>query len=158
MRANLRAARLRGYPFVLSLSAGPTTFKIALAAGWRSVGWYTSINRKTASSGIGRLLPNRIRRSHWLPSPPRCSAFVAPGRAVRPSRSPGGNASRPVTVSREPRPTEMAGLIAGLSWDGRMRHVRNADYLTWRFRNPLHEYRFLFWDDDALRGYLVLQR
>ena len=52
----------------------------------------------------------------------------------------------------------MADLVAGLSWDGRMRHVRNAEYFAWRFRNPLHEYRFLFWDDDGLRGYLVMQR
>jgi len=56
------------------------------------------------------------------------------------------------------RADEMAALIARLPWDGRIRHVRDRDYLAWRYRNPLHEYRFLFWDEGGLQGYLVLQR
>jgi len=52
----------------------------------------------------------------------------------------------------------MAALIERLPWDGRIRHVRDAAYLAWRFRNPMREYRFVFWDDAGLQGYLVLQR
>ena len=52
----------------------------------------------------------------------------------------------------------MAALIARLPWDGRIRHVRDSTYLAWRFRNPMREYRFVFWDDGGLQGYLVLQR
>jgi hypothetical protein len=52
----------------------------------------------------------------------------------------------------------MADLIRRLGHDGRVRHVRDERYLAWRFRNPLHEYRFLFSEADGrLDGYLVLQ-
>ena len=64
----------------------------------------------------------------------------------------------PLSLRRAPRAAEMAALVARLPWDGRIRHVRDADYLAWRFGNPLHDYRFLFWDDGGLQGYLVLQR
>ena len=30
-------------------------------------------------------------------------------------------------------------------------------YYAWRFTNPRSEYRFLFWEDTAVKGYLVLQ-
>jgi hypothetical protein len=52
----------------------------------------------------------------------------------------------------------MAALVARLPWDGRIRHVRDAAYFSWRFQNPFREYRFLYWDGDGLQGYLVLQR
>ncbi|HEX5665285.1 MAG TPA: hypothetical protein VFX71_00470 [Hyphomicrobium sp.] len=53
----------------------------------------------------------------------------------------------------------MAGLVAATARDGRIRHVRDAAYLDWRFRNPLHSYRFVFgYRADELVGYLVLQR
>jgi hypothetical protein len=52
----------------------------------------------------------------------------------------------------------MADLVARLPWDGRLRHVRDAAYFAWRFRNPLSHYRFLYAGDAALKGYLVLHR
>jgi hypothetical protein len=52
----------------------------------------------------------------------------------------------------------MAELVARRPWDGRIRHLRDAEYFAWRFRDPLHDYRFLYWDDGGLRGYPVLQR
>ena len=63
-----------------------------------------------------------------------------------------------VSLAREPRPREMAELVARLPWDGRIRHVRDAAFFAWRFRNPLSEYRFLYAGDGLLKGYLVLQR
>jgi hypothetical protein len=51
----------------------------------------------------------------------------------------------------------MADLVRRIGHDGRLRHVRDEVYLAWRFRNPQHAYRFLFWDGDGLEGYLVLQ-
>jgi hypothetical protein len=63
-----------------------------------------------------------------------------------------------VSFAAEPRVEEMARLIARLPWDGRIRHVRDAEYLGWRLRNPLHEYRYVCWDEAGLQGYLVLQR
>jgi hypothetical protein len=51
----------------------------------------------------------------------------------------------------------MAELVERIGWDGRMRRLRDRDYFDWRFRNPLSIYRFLFWEDSGLQGYLVLR-
>jgi hypothetical protein len=51
----------------------------------------------------------------------------------------------------------MAELVMQVGHDGRIRHVRDRTYFAWRFQNPLSRYRFLYWDEDGLKGYLVLQ-
>lgn len=66
--------------------------------------------------------------------------------------------NRYVSVGYAPRPEAMAGLIERLSYDGRVRHVKDKTYFSWRFYNPLRCYRFLFWEDNRLEGYLVLQK
>ena len=63
-----------------------------------------------------------------------------------------------ISVSHSPPSEAMSELIARLPWDGRIRHVRDARYFDWRFRNPHHEYRFLFAGGERLDGYLVLHR
>jgi hypothetical protein len=65
--------------------------------------------------------------------------------------------SRHLSLAQAPRVETMADLVRRIGHDGRLRHVRDDVYLGWRFRNPLHAYRFLFWDGDGLEGYLVLQ-
>ena len=52
----------------------------------------------------------------------------------------------------------MAELVERIGSDGRIRHVRGAEYFRWRFANPTCRYRFLYWSDGGrLDGYLVLQ-
>lgn len=51
----------------------------------------------------------------------------------------------------------MATLIGRLPDDERLRHRRNKKFFAWRFDNPRSHYRFVFWDDENLRGYLILQ-
>lgn len=145
MRASLDAGARRGLPFAVSLSAGPVTFVGSLANGWRSPGSYRSVWRDRPTTRWSRRLGAARQRLF-----PR-GLFDRLDRA-------GGRAAGHVVLAREPRPDAMAELIARLPWDGRIRHVRDATYLAWRLRNPLHEYRFLFWDEGGLQGYLVLQR
>jgi hypothetical protein len=53
----------------------------------------------------------------------------------------------------------MAALVDGLGHDGRIRHVRDAAFLNWRYRHPLHEYRFLYHHRvGQMTGYLALRR
>ena len=52
----------------------------------------------------------------------------------------------------------MAELVERLGHDGRIRYRRDREYLDWRFRNPTSEYRFLYWEESRLEGYLVLSR
>ena len=158
MRANLRGASLRGFPFVVSLSASPATFIIALAAGWRSVGSYESVWRNTRSRTGLNPLRDRVGRTRWYRRLDEILHPLHPGGPFAHLDRKAGRVSERVSLSREPRPEEMAELVAGLPWDGRLRHLRTSDYFAWRFRNPLHEYRFLFWENGGLRGYLVLQR
>jgi hypothetical protein len=35
--------------------------------------------------------------------------------------------------------------------------VRDGTYFAWRFQNPLSRYRFLFREENGLKGYLVMQ-
>lgn len=145
MQASLETAARHGFAFAVNLSASPITFVNSLANGWRSAGSFGSVWRESAAAGglIRRLGP--IRR------------LLAPSPFARLDRAKAGSGGA-VVVAREPRPEAMAALIERLPWDGRIRMLRDARYLTWRFRNPLHEYRFLFWDEGRLEGFIVLQR
>lgn len=146
MQVALRDAAQLGYPFAVSLNAGPVTFISSLAAGWRSAGSYQSAWRDWTAHPLLRRARKLARRTLWPRRPFDRLDQHAP-------RSAG-----PLSLASSPRPDAMGALIARLPWDGRIRHVRDAEYFAWRFRNPLREYRFLFWDDGGLQGYLVLQR
>jgi hypothetical protein len=61
-----------------------------------------------------------------------------------------------LSLEQAPRCAEMAALIARVE-DERVRHVRDATYLQWRFQNPLSRYRYLYYGRQSLEGYLVLQ-
>jgi hypothetical protein len=52
----------------------------------------------------------------------------------------------------------MAELVERVGGDGRIRHVRDAQYFAWRFQDPRHAFRFGFWEDAGLQAYLVLQK
>jgi hypothetical protein len=62
-----------------------------------------------------------------------------------------------VTLSKTARPRAMAELSERIGFDGRIRHVRDEQYFSWRFQNPLSEYRFLFWEKGRrLDGFIAL--
>jgi GNAT superfamily N-acetyltransferase len=153
----------RDFRFALSLSAGPVTFVNSLATGWRAVGSYRTVRRVRPSGGPTRWMRHVAGR--WLRWPRLRGALDRVRSSLpRASRGPFHRLDRaprrdaPISLSRLPRPDDMAALIERLPWDGRIRHLRDSAYLAWRFRNPMREYRFVFWDDGGLQGYLVLQR
>jgi hypothetical protein len=158
MQATIDAGVEHGFPFAVSLSAGPVTYVGSLAAGWRAAGSYQSVWRRRTEESLLERVGRRLRR---LPGAGRLAAALQGGgaralfsRLDRAGRRTGDR----ITLARAARADEMAALVARLPWDGRIRHVRDRDYVAWRYRNPLHEYRFLFWDEGGLQGYLVLQR
>lgn len=145
----------RGHRVTFSLSAGPVTLAESLASGWRSAGSVREVSRVTRP----RSLPWRLGARMWSWSGARRWAgalwrrpFRRLDKAAR--RAPGVDS---IWYAREPRPEAMADLVQRLDPDGRVRHVRDARYLTWRFANPLHAYRFLLSGTDELHGYLVLK-
>jgi len=147
----------RGYRNVINLGARPVTMLSSIADGWRRVGGVAAAGFDREPSSW-RGIRTRLRRARglWrLEQALRHARIADPFRRLdRAARTNRG----PLTLSTAPRPEAMAALVASRPWDGRIRHVRDSAYFGWRFRHPFHEYRFLFWGDAELRGYLVLGR
>jgi GNAT superfamily N-acetyltransferase len=148
----------RGFPFAISLSAGPVTYVASLAQGWRAAGSFEPVR-------LGERPQRRLPRVRALAVRVPWLRRLAERLRVRRTRTlfrnldqEGARSRGWISLSHGPRSEAMAELVARLPWDGRIRHVRDARYFAWRFRNPLHEYRFLFAEDDCMQGYLVLQR
>jgi hypothetical protein len=160
MQAVLADLAGRGHRCAFSLSPGPVTLAGSLVGGWRAVGAVNEV-RRPGRSGLSwraraaerlRSLPYAWRWADRMAEPP-------PGRAPfrRLDRAAVRSPGRGVWLAPGPRPDGMADLVGRLGHDGRLRHVRDAQYLAWRFANPQHEYRFLFAGGESLDGYLVLQ-
>jgi hypothetical protein len=81
------------------------------------------------------------------------------GPAPLPPPSPDEAEGATAEVSIEPvcRADAMARLAAEVPADGRIRHVRDARYFAWRYRNPLSRYRFVYAWRGGLAGYVALQ-
>jgi hypothetical protein len=126
--------------------------------GWKSVGSMKPVGRRSLSRRVISWMSRQ--RFLWRYAGKRLSArerqpfsgLDAAGGRRR------GNVSPRVTLERAPRCEAMAELAGRLGDDGRLRHVRDARYFSWRFQNPTRVYRFLYWEDVGLEGYLVLQK
>jgi hypothetical protein len=162
MEANFAEGAARGFPFCLSLSAGPIAYLSSLAAGWRSVGDFQPVGHHRALplrlERVGSFVQQRVSHRAGL----LLSRLLVPAPFARLDRvaSVAAGPGHPIVLGHEPRPEAMAQLVARLPWDGRIRQARDAAYFGWRFRNPMRQYRFLFRVDSGgvLLGYLALQR
>jgi len=170
--AALEELRSTGASYFLNLSAGTITQFGLLALGWRSTGWMEKMewrsDKRTFSSRLipyakkipilrsaFHLLEWQVSRLSRRPVPlKRNNVFDALDAN---SAAPDSTLRRHLSVENRPRPAAMAELVERIGWDGRMRRLRNRDYFDWRFRNPRFLYRFLFWEDSGLQGYLVLR-
>jgi len=135
-----------------------------LTSGWKSVGPLRPMGQVTTKAMRRQQVRRAITRLPfvWRYHDARF-LFSADERqpfrhldAATPGRRPGEGS--PVTIERRPRLDAMAELVERLGHDGRVRHVRDSEYLGWRFQNPFSEYRFLYWGEARLEGYLVLNR
>jgi GNAT superfamily N-acetyltransferase/acyl carrier protein len=162
MQVAIEDLQTRGREYVFNLSGGVLTVLGSLAMGWRSAGQFEPTRRLSWQVSLRTALGNQVSRLpyFWRLAD---SLKALPGAERAPfaelDRAAGSNVvehGRKLRISRKPKPAEMAALISGLPYDGRIRHVRDESYLAWRFRNPLREYRFLFAGESQLDGYLVL--
>jgi len=175
MRAAFEDLEKEGCEYVYSLSAGPITRLASLAMGWRSVGSMQSQHRYSRQAAYFQRIRNIVgktrlirnvdgkRRSIWRYADKLLDRNW--GETPVPLHGPHhSHEKRPrkigssIAVEQRVRAGEMADLISKIEYDGRIRHVRDKDYLSWRFRNPLHRYLFLYWEEKDLEGYLVLQQ
>ena len=164
MRTVLADAAARGYPFLCNLSAGLVTTMTSLAAGWKRVKAMEQVERSAEPGPLWRFLSPVVGRSEklkrlfsnrgWAPS--AHSAFM---HLDQTGESSGARPEGRIVVKASPPSAEMAALIEGLGHDGRIRHVRDAAWLDWRYRHPVHEYRFLCHESGGkMDGYLVVMR
>ena len=162
--AALADLRARGAPCFLSMSALRVTRLQLLASGSHSVGVLPTIALRPAwLRGLDRLADAAQR----TPLLWRLAARLAAGRPARAAFEqldavagpvPSGEGGQ-IELRTQVPPGELAGFVATLPQDDRIRHRRDAAFFAWRYRNPLHAYRFLVARRNGrISGYLVLQR
>jgi hypothetical protein len=147
--AGLRELASSAYRYNIVPSANRISAAAAASQGWSLVTPFEEVRRRMASRSMSDRLERYVRSLPMTPSARPRGPFEALEKNYR--------SGSYVSVARESKPAAMADLIHRNSCDGRMRHVRDKEYLTWCYRNPFSTYRFLFWERDRLDGYLVLQ-
>jgi hypothetical protein len=131
----LEHLRADAVPWLLDFGdqpAGPAM----LMRGWRAIGPWA-----IASSGAR---PKEAVTRHWVDGEEELS--VGPRSAV------------PVRFRSTVDPAALGDFAVNPDPGGRVRHVRDAEYLHWRFSNPLATYYFLTAGERQLHGYLVAHR
>ena len=132
-----------------------------LTSGWKSVGPLGPVGRVTARVMRSQKVRRVMARLPLLWKY-QDAAFLMSADERYPFRHLDAAAGRPargsMTIEGGPRVDAMADLVERLGHDGRVRHVRDREYLRWRFQNPFSEYRFLYCGEARLQGYLVLNR
>ncbi|MGH7799582.1 MAG: GNAT family N-acetyltransferase [Thermodesulfobacteriota bacterium] len=174
MRFALNDLADKGCKYVLHLNAGPVKLLSSIAMGWRCAGLWKTMHWKANKKSISvfdrvrkyknkmpflSVTSNLVRRySDWLTflhsANKRADPFSYLDRNYSLCRS---EDSPHISLEQNPRPEAMAELVERIGSDGCIRHVKDKQYFSWRFQNPLSLYRFLFWEDTRLEGYLVLR-
>jgi GNAT superfamily N-acetyltransferase len=159
MQIALDGLRADGNRIVLSFSASPVTYRGSLRHEWTLIAPYSMWCIDTAKLRAAERLSARMKDLPMLWRYPAAPLRFALHRGfdaldARWRRQAGG--SSPV-LAREPRPEMMAELAARAPSSG-TRHVRDASYYRWRFRNPACEYRFVFRGGPSPSAFLVLGR
>jgi hypothetical protein len=162
-RAVLDDMAADGYTHTLTLTSAPIAFWGTTKMGWRCPGAYRVLRRETGRGRLARIRGGLARRwpalgglwqdrrdASWdVSMGPFAALDGADGRR-------GDSALDSICVEQTPRPEAMAALVERVGSDGRIRHVRDKAFFSWRFEDPFRAFRFLYWDDGELQGYLIL--
>lgn len=155
-----------GVRYFFSFTATPLNSMISLSIGWKAIGKINTMknqfrtNRPKAISLAKNLAGpraikflkkaglNLILERRRKDDPQRNDVIDNRARTHLPSR---------MRLENRPRPLEMARLVDTTLPKDKITLVRDESFFAWRYNNPLSKYRFLYWYDDGLKGYLVLQ-
>jgi hypothetical protein len=164
MRTAMKDMGEKGYPYLLSLGSVPRLLMSDMKRGWRSIGSLGALRLTTSGQKSLPRLRALVRKSELAVAvyrKLRKPAVAAPRGQfdlldhICDQKS--GKLGRNVSIASSPRIAGMVRLKGQLVVDSRIRHVQDEEYYTWRLRNPASQYRYLFWDDSELQGYLILQ-
>ncbi len=155
-----------GVQYILSFNATPSNAIISLFMGWKSIGEIKIINKQFQSKGS-----NAIALAKKLAGPYARKLLRKTGINMILKRRKRDNSERidmiyhntrtqlppHILLDNKPKPAEMAILVRSTIPENKITLVRDEAYFRWRYNNPLSKYLFLYWYDDGLKGYLVLQ-
>lgn len=155
----------QGHEWVLNVGANRVNLAGSLATGWQAKKTLRPLSRVSRARDLRKGLRRAVARlpmlwrwsdSKWLYGRSEREPFA--GLDECRDRKRRSNGIR-VESQRDAPIDEMARLVAMLPHDGRIRHVRDDEYLRWRFALPFAVYRFVLARDAAgrLRGYAVLR-
>jgi len=152
-----------GYPYFVSVGGANRVNMLGLLTlGWRSAGQVRPVGRVTPRARAGHRLCRFLasQRVLWRFNWTRLLASADQHHPFRNLDAAGSHRRipSPIVLEARPRVDAMAELVARLGHDGRIRYRRDREYFDWRFRDPTKEYRFLYWGESHLEGYLVLSR
>jgi GNAT superfamily N-acetyltransferase len=161
MTAAFKDPAVKDYDYVFSLSAALATLRSSLSMGWRSVGWMSPMPWQSPFDTLKSSVPRPIKK--LLSFSERLYGFCSRRLFKLGRSSERGNLKRlkyssAISIEDAPRCAAMAELVERIGGDGRIRHVRDSEYFQWRFQNPLSRYRYVYWSEGRLEGYLVLQQ
>jgi GNAT superfamily N-acetyltransferase len=134
----------RGVHNAVSVNPAEIVYRLFMVRGCRSIGPLRLLARRQTPA-----LHTRVAR--------RARALVGQHDHAYAALDRHRNGRAPVSVETQPRVRDMAELYERVGGDGRIRQRRDAVYIEWRYRNPFSRYRFLYWNERPLEGYLVLQ-
>jgi hypothetical protein len=156
------------YQYIVTLSANRYSSAAVIKMGWKNVGYVQTAHYWTPLEisrleRIARRIPQlgsvylnlRRKQAHekFIPAV-EGSTFIAIDRNLTPENI---TMNRNITISKHPQPEVMAKLLERVAGDDCLRHVRDREFFSWRYRNPRSEYRFLYWGDNQIDGYLILR-
>ena len=159
------------FKYIFDLSSGPEIVLSLLVTGWRRIGFLQTADWQANQGKHLRRIRRYANRIPFL----RSAYFLLQKKSSKLFSRQSGQQTYPfdafdsgetlhhhranshVSFARRPRSLAMAKLVDRVGSYGRIRHVRDEHFFTWRYQNPLSQYLFLFWDDACLEGFLVLQ-
>lgn len=160
-----------GFDYVFNFSASEVNFLASLVTGWRSIGlipapryrrsrhtiFYRGLRKIASRVSVVTAFQLRFRKRVET-AEKKPTAEVNPfERLDRHYIENESAVTSPIWASRQVMPDRMADFIERLGFDGRIRHVKDREFFSWRYANPLCRYRFFYAGQDPLHGYLVLQ-
>jgi GNAT superfamily N-acetyltransferase len=171
--AALEELKTSTYEYVITLSANRYSSAANIKMGWRNVGYFGSAQQYAGGSlakggtsarvrGKGSkipLIPTAYRRMRKFlkRKSPQAREKLPPFHELdeRYARRE-VHIKRNISLDKHPRPKMMAEFINRIDTNGRIRHVRDEEFFKWRFQNPRSSFRFIFWEESQLSGYLIL--
>ena len=155
----------KGHVHILNLGANQLNVAGSLSTGWRIACSLRPLSRASLARKLHKIVRQSVARlpvfwrwsdSRRLYAASEREPFAYLDKHPRLRLSTQGLR---VETARDAPIDDIVRLVDALPYDGRIRHVRSAEYLRWRFANPLADYRFVAARDrdGRLCGYAALR-